>query len=136
MNAISLYCDKDHARQEIGRLVRHRSTPSSWNLDHPSVGYSRELTKMTQILGPDGSLIYSDPIKARETGHTYLGDVSHDVTLTRRYRITCPACLTRVVTLDDPPLRTVLDLLAENGIAEMRLAELHSALRRKRATQC
>ncbi|MGV9792410.1 hypothetical protein [Gordonia sp. NPDC003422] len=113
MHSISLYCDRGHDRTELGRLVHHDSLGPSWTLEGNR--------KAVQILDENNT-------------RTSVATARPDEVLSRRYRICCD-CGQRVVVRDDHRLWSCLAQLADNNVAELRLAELHSALRFSRA-QC
>lgn len=116
MTSIALYCDRGHAREDIGCLVHHDALGAGWSLEHPATGYRRDLTKMTQILDESGRIT------------TTIGAPAERI-FTRRYRLSCGECDTRTVVLDQEPLWECLATLAERGVAELRLTELAAALR-------
>lgn len=118
MTSIALYCDREHTRLEIGRMMHHDSLGEHWTLEHPSVGYRRDLVKMNQVIDDTNSPV-----------DVVFDDVPRDAVLTRRFRLACRECGLIVVARGESGLWTCLDRLAECDVAELRLAELAAALR-------
>lgn len=135
---IALYCDDhEHPRQEIGRLVHDRA---GWSLQQPASGYRSGLRSMVQLLTADGKFVHHEPEvgRPRVPGRVYRLDVmeDHTVQLVRRYRLACTECgpHNRVTVRDDAKLDKCLRRLTDNGISEVSLRVLHSALRHSAAT--
>lgn len=119
MSSISVYCDAEHEREDIARFVHHDALGRGWTLEHPLDGYRRDLIKMVQILDESGR------------PSTTIGAPPEKV-FTRRYRLSCQQCHTRVVARDSAALWDRLARLSENEVIDLRLTELAAALRLRR----